>query len=202
MTKIILIRHGQTNWNLTGKYQGHADVELTNKGIEQAKQAAERLYNEKIVAVYSSDLSRAAKTASCIAYDRNLVVTTLPELREISFGDWEGLTFDQIKERWPEEFAKMFSRPDIVKIPNGETVPMVANRIVKTICKLADTHNDKTIAVVSHGMAIRCALAHFLHVPLQYVWNIRQDNTAVNMLTYYAHDHAIIDLLNDTHHLR
>ncbi|MDR1702565.1 MAG: histidine phosphatase family protein, partial [Sporomusaceae bacterium] len=119
MTKIILVRHGQTSWNLEKKYQGQSDIELSPLGILQAEKVGERLSSEKIDAVYASDLSRAFKTAAYIAIKHNLPVKTVPQLREIRFGLWEGLTFTEINAQWQDEFEKMFLYPDEVQIPEG-----------------------------------------------------------------------------------
>lgn len=202
MTKIILIRHGQTKWNLEGKYQGYSDVELTEAGVEQAKKVAGGLWGEKITAVYSSDLERAYQTARFIAFDRGLGVEKLQELREINFGEWEGMTYEGIRMKWPDELKQLFASADTVQIPKGETIQAVVQRMSQVIKALVERHPNQTIVLVSHGMAIRCAISHFMHIPLRYVWNIRQDNTAVNIISFYANDHAILELLNDTHHLR
>ncbi|MGL5515099.1 MAG: histidine phosphatase family protein, partial [Sporomusa sp.] len=98
MTKLIIVRHGQTLWNLEKKYQGHSDIALSDEGLVQAAAVAERLAAEKIDTVYASDLSRAFKTAEGIAAKHELTVNIVPELREIKFGDWEGLCYEQISE--------------------------------------------------------------------------------------------------------
>ena len=107
MTKLIIVRHGQTLWNLERKYQGHSDIALTDTGLKQAQAVAERLAEEAVAAVYASDLSRAYKTAGYIAAKHNLTVHTVPELREIKFGDWEGLTYEEISVRWPGLLGKL-----------------------------------------------------------------------------------------------
>lgn len=209
MTKVILVRHGQTLWNLAMKYQGHCDVALTDKGIEQAELAAKRLADENISAVYASDLNRALVTAECIASEHNLAVTTIPELREINFGDWEGLTFKGLNERitsefneeWTEEMLKIFTHPGDARIPGGESFSEVKERATFALANLVAKHQDQTIVVVSHGGTIRTLLCAALNIPLNYLWNIKQDNTAINMLEYYD-GQVMVSLVNDVHHLK
>ena len=200
MTKVILVRHGQTLWNLEMKYQGHCDVALTEKGVEQAKLAAKRLAGENISAVYASDLSRAFKTAECIAEKHNLLVTAIPSLREINFGEWEGLTFDKINNQWTEAMSKLFTHPDEIVIPGGETFREVKERSTMALAKLVTGHPNQTIVVVSHGGTIRTLLCAALNIHLNHLWNIKQDNTAINILEYYD-DRVMVALVNDVHHL-
>jgi len=200
MTKVILVRHGQTLWNLEMKYQGHCDVALTQKGVQQAMLAADRLASEDICAVYASDLSRAFKTAECIAEKHNLPVTAIPGLREINFGEWEGLTFDKITSQWTEEMSKLFTHPDEIVIPGGETFREVKERATQALAKLVAEHPDQTIVVVSHGGTIRTVLCAVLNIHLNHLWNIKQDNTAINMLEYYD-ERVVVALVNDVHHL-
>lgn len=204
MTKVILVRHGQTLWNLEMKYQGHCDVALTDKGIRQAELAADRLAKEEISAVYASDLNRAFKTAQCIASKHNLGVTAIPELREINFGDWEGMTFEGISDpansQWSEEMSKVFSHPGEAQIPGGETFHEVKERAMIALNKLVAAHPNQTIVVVSHGGTIRTVLCAILDIHLNNIWKIKQDNTAINMLEYYD-DEVFVSLVNDVHHL-
>lgn len=200
MTKIILIRHGETNWNLTGRYQGQTDIALSEKGLSQVKYVADRLYREAIDAVYSSDLDRAYQTAKGIAVKHKLSVKKDERFREINFGAWEGLTYDEIQAKWPNELKLFFSTTSQAEIPDGEKITMLAERVSAAIKQIVADNPDKTIAIVAHGMVIRAAIAHFLHLPLDYVWSLRQDNTAINVIGFY-HGKAILELINDTCHL-
>lgn len=200
MTKVILVRHGQTQWNLDMKYQGHCDIELTQKGIEQAMLAAQRLASEDVSAVYASDLSRALKTAQCIGEKHDLPVTAIPELREINFGEWEGLTFESINSKTKDSRSKLFTHPDEIVIPGGETFREVKERAMNAITKLVAQHPDQTIVVVSHGATIRTILCAVLNIHLNYLWKVKQDNTAINMLEYHD-ENIMVSLINDVHHL-
>jgi alpha-ribazole phosphatase len=201
MTKIFFIRHGETVWNKELKYQGHTDILLSDVGLRQAKLVADRLAGEKIDAVYASDLRRAFITAENIAARHNLPVTAVPELREIQFGEWEGLTYEGINQRWPNEYDQLFHRTDEVRIPGGETFRELKERAAGAVAGLVARHPGETIAVVSHGGTIRTIICAALNIHLNHVWDIRQDNTAVNVIEYYDR-RAIITLLNDIHHLQ
>lgn len=200
MTRVILVRHGQTMWNVELKYQGHSEIELTPIGLEQAKLVAGRLAKEQVAAVYSSDLGRARMTAECIAERHGLAVSTISDLREYHFGEWEGLNFKEISKRWPDISVSFFRNPDEVRIPGGETFNDVKTRAEAAVKRLVQLHPDQTIVIVSHGGTIRTILCAALGLHLNRVWAIKQDNTAVNVIEY-RDDDAIVALVNDTHHL-
>lgn len=200
MTRIILVRHGQTLWNLELKYQGHADIGLSPAGLEQAAQVAARLAGINPAAVYSSDLSRAFHTAQIIAAKYDLPVNKIPDLREVNFGEWEGRNYESINSQWPTLMGKLFTHPDEIEIPGGETFQSLQDRAMKAVEHLKTRHAEETILVVSHGATIRAILCSILHMPLKYIWNIKQDNTAVNIIEIYP-KRAIVSLMNDTNHL-
>lgn len=200
MTRLIIVRHGQTLWNLEKKYQGHSDIALSDKGLFQADRVAGRLADEKIDAVYASDLSRAFKTAETIAARHNVAVNIVPELREIKFGDWEGLTYEQISERWPGMLDKLWVAPDAVVIPGGETFAQLKERAYEAVKDIVAAHSGQTVVIVAHGGTIGTIICALLDIHLNHVWSIRQDNTAVNIIDYY-HGRPMIGLLNCTRHL-
>lgn len=200
MTRLIVVRHGQTVWNLERKYQGHSDIALTDKGLRQAAAVGARLADEKIDAVYASDLSRAFKTAECIAAKHSLTVRVVPALREIKFGDWEGLTYEQISAQWPGLLGKLWTTPDELQIPGGESFQQLKERAYAAIEKIVAAHPDQTVVVVAHGGTIGTILCAMLDIHLNHVWNIRQDNTAVNIIEYYE-GRPTITLLNCVRHL-
>ena len=129
MIKLILVRHGETDWNAQRRYQGQSDVPLNDAGQRQAAALAQRLEGVDISAIYSSDLRRARQTATAIASLHPLPVRDEPRLKEISFGRWEGLTYGEIQERWPEEMAAWFADPIRVTPPGGERLAQVAERL-------------------------------------------------------------------------
>lgn len=200
-TKIILIRHGETLWNAGGRFQGHSDIALSPVGTRQAELLAEHFPVKSVDAVYSSDLKRAVKTAECVAKKFHLKVTRIPALKEISFGEWEGLTYEEIASRWPEQIATFYAHPERMTIPRGESFTEVQARAVGAILEICRRHRDETVAVAAHGGVTRTILAEALHMPLRRVWSIKQENTAVNIIRYDG-DQRVVELVNSTCHLR
>lgn len=201
MTKIIFVRHGQTEWNVLGRYQGQTDIALSPLGIEQAEKLAAHFPVDKVEAVYSSDLVRAMTTARCVADSFGLTVEPRPELRELNFGDWEGLTYDEIVAKWPDALNNFFQHPDVLEIPHGESFPKLRERALDAVEKIVACHPNQTVAVFAHGAILRTILTAALHMDLKYVWTIRQFNTAVNIVTYTEHG-TTVELLNGTGHLK
>ena len=200
MTTIFFIRHGQTLWNKNLKYQGHSDIELSEEGIRQAEKVARRLKREPFTAIYSSDLKRAFFTAEKVAEQHSLKVAAMPEFREICFGEWEGLKYEQIYAGWSSEIENFFKTPSKVAIPGGESFFDVQKRTDAAIATLRQRHEGECIAVVTHGGAIRTMLCSALGIGLDNLWNIRQDNTAVNIVEYEDR-FSILRLVNDVNHL-
>lgn len=201
--KIMLVRHGETYWNASGKIQGRSDIELSPTGIEQARILAEFCPFERADAVYSSDLKRAKRTAEILAEKFGLSVQSVPELREVSFGDWEGNNFDNLQKTEPENVEKFFKRPDELKIPNGETFAELQARAMVGLKKIIAAHaNDENSQIIigAHGAVNRAILCAILDIPLRKMWAISQFNTAVNILR--VDDGAFtVDLVNSTAHL-
>jgi broad specificity phosphatase PhoE len=152
-TRILLARHGETDWNAVGRWQGHTDRSLTELGRRQAAELAERLADIELDAVYSSDLLRAVETAEPVAKRLGLPLHTLPELREVDVGTWAGLTRDEVAERFPDGFRRWSEWQ--TGWDGGETYDEMGKRVVEAILRLAAKHEGGRILVVSHGGAIR-----------------------------------------------
>ena len=202
MIRFILIRHGQTEWNVGGRYQGQSDVALTEEGREQARLLAEHFPVADLHRIYSSDLKRAAETAEIIAGRFGLPVTKDKVFRELSFGDWEGLTYKEIVARWPDAMANFLRHPDKLNIPHGETFQEVQQRAMRGLQAIMEdpANADKTVAIVAHGAILRTILTAQLHMSLEYARSIRQFNTAVNIVRY-DEGHPTVELINGTAHL-
>ena len=153
MTTILLARHGETDWNAQRRVQGHSDTPLNDRGREQARRLAGELAGERIDAVYSSDLLRAHETARIVAEQRALDVTAIRDLRERHFGTWEGLTDQEIFTRYPEVL-------DGAPWGDAETQDEMAERVLGALLRIAESHPDQRILVVSHGGPLRRVLAH------------------------------------------
>ena len=151
MTEILLARHGETDWNLGRRVQGHTDIPLNAAGIDQARALAVQLSSEPLTAVFSSDLARALDTATAVAEMHGLEVTVDPRLREKNFGSWEGLTDLEIAERFPDAERGHWG--------DGETTEEVAERVLRVLERIRELHPHGPVLVVSHGGPLRAALA-------------------------------------------
>jgi len=199
--RMLLVRHGETIWNNQLRYQGHTDIPLSDVGKQQAEKLALRLRNWTINAFYASDLSRAKETAEIIARFHQKPVELCAGLRETRFGAWEGLTYKEIASQFPDVWQSWHQDPVNVVIPEGESVAQVAQRAWNTFQKIICRHQEEdTILIASHGGTIRLLLAQALQMNMSLFWNIRQDNTALNIIDVFG-DRYIVSLINDTSHL-
>jgi broad specificity phosphatase PhoE len=162
VTIILLARHGQSDWNATRRWQGHADRPLTEKGRAQARELAARLEHIGLDAVYSSDLRRASETAVEVARAQGLQVVEYPELREVDVGSWSGLTREEAEARFPVGFASW--RDGYPGWDDGESYEAMTDRVLGTIHGMASAHKDGRVLVVSHGGPIRAIHASALRL--------------------------------------
>lgn len=167
MTQFCLVRHGQTDWNLEGRYQGQSDVPLNASGLAQAQGLARRLKEEHFDAAYSSDLSRALETARAIAaLHDGLVVRVDPRLREINQGQWEGVQVEKIRERFAGLWNARLTDPVSVRPPGGETVGEVFQRVHAALDEIASRFSGGNVLIVSHGLALATILCALQGIPL------------------------------------
>jgi alpha-ribazole phosphatase len=158
--KMILVRHGQTEWNAQQKYQGHTDVPLNDMGRQQAGRVADYLYDQEgVEGLYGSDLARARETAEIIGRRLDLPVTTDTRLRELNFGVWEGLTFSEVYRDYREEFDNWFHHTEGFKVPGGESFQELLNRSLQALREIAVRHSG-TVVVATHGGVIMALLYH------------------------------------------
>jgi 2,3-bisphosphoglycerate-dependent phosphoglycerate mutase len=161
-TRILLVRHGETDWNAAGRIQGHSDTPLNAAGRQQARQAAQRLASEPIRALYSSDLARAFETATIIGEPLGLTVVTSTRLRERRYGAWEGLTAAEIQVRYPEQFAMWRARSTDFVPPQGETRSQLLTRALEELQTIARQHVSEVVVVVTHGGLCYVLINHIL----------------------------------------
>lgn len=183
-TEVLIIRHGQTDWNTTKLLQGHSDIPLNEKGIEQALALADSLREEKLEAIFSSDLQRALRTAEEIAKRHNLPVQTDPALRERSYGAFEGLSRDEIKTRYPESHTAWYAAdPDHVFPPGeriAESIRVFHNRAIKTIQRIALPYAGKKIVLIAHFGIIESAYRIAHGMPLEIRTRVPVLNASIN----------------------
>lgn len=199
-TQLLLIRHGETQWNFDNRVQGHLDIPLTDKGRQQARLLAEWLAFEPIAAVYSSDLCRASETASIIAGERapHYLET---RLREAAFGDFQGLTTPEIAARYPEAYHAW--RRDAVRNrpPGGETLEDLGERCMAALREIAEKHPGETVAVVAHGGPIRVMVCGALELGLAIYPKLRVENTSLSRILFTERG-SVLASFNETSHLR
>ena len=164
MTELLLVRHGETDWNRERRFQGHADQPLNDAGREQARELGESLAGERIDAIYTSDLQRARETAEILAERFRSEVVALRELREIDVGDWQGLTWPEIEQRHPDGVARWHR--DGHGWDGGETYVQLGDRIVAALRGIAERHPGQRILVVGHGGTVRATRAFVEGVPV------------------------------------
>jgi broad specificity phosphatase PhoE len=176
MTRICLIRHGQTDWNLEGRYQGQSDVPLNEKGLAQAKSLTEQLKDKTFTTIYSSDLIRARQTAEPIANILGLPIQLEPRLREINQGQWEGVLVEDIKARYAEIWSQRTVDPANIRPPGGETVGEVAARVYAALDDIARLFPNGQLLIVSHGLSIATAICRDKSIPVGQAYTVIPDN--------------------------
>lgn len=202
--RIYLVRHGVTEWNKQFRYQGAADIPLSAEGEEQAERVGLRLSQLPVERIVSSPLRRAMATAGKIA---DLVgvdsVEQWEDLREVNFGDWEGLTVSEIVDKFGEDIFNAWRSAQIdVSATNGEDSRSVYDRAGRAVQKLCGL-NDEVTVVVSHGAIFRALMLHFIDVPKSNVfWKMRMDNCSVSAVEFDRKGRRSVRFFNDTVHLR
>jgi phosphoserine phosphatase len=199
--KVVLVRHGETELNTKGIYRGRADVPLSSRGKAQSRAVSRALRGLRLDGVFSSPLARARDTASAItAGRRDLRVIEAHEFIDMDFGAWQGLTVAEVQERFPEEFRAWVERPHETRITGGEMLDTVKERAVSGLDRLASTHPDGTIVIVSHGVVNKLTLCSVLGLTAAGFWNVKQDTGSISVFEYSQRG-AKVFLMNDTCHL-
>ena len=201
MSKLFLIRHGDTESNSAERYWGNTDVKLSDAGLRQAERLRDHLATERIDAVYSSDLNRALATAVTIASNHRLDITICAELREMNFGELEGLTFDEISQRYPKVTELWLKRSPKLRCPGGESLEEFNIRVSQFMDKLENHAPQEGIVIVAHSGSLRSLLCLLLGIGMERRWQFRLDLASLTILETYPQG-AILSLLNDVSHLK
>jgi broad specificity phosphatase PhoE len=154
MTMLVLIRHGETDWNVEGRYQGQADPPLNKRGLSQAAELAKRLSSVRLDRIYSSPLLRASQTAEILAEHQRVTLHMEPRFMEIHQGDWQTRLRSEIEELYPELFKSWETTPWEVCPPEGETLPQVQERVHAAVDEIVSCHPDERVGIVSHRIPI------------------------------------------------
>ncbi|MFC2007264.1 alpha-ribazole phosphatase [Chloroflexota bacterium] len=201
MSKLLLVRHGETELNSGKRFWGNTDVKLSEEGIRQAEQIRDFLTGTEINAVYASNLSRALATAEIIASRHRMKITTCTELAEINFGALEGLTFEEISSQHPE-MAELLSTWSIrPRFPGGEGVDDLNERVNNFLPRLKKHTEEETILIVSHAGVLRLLVCNLLDLGLQHWRQIRIDLASLSVVETYTQG-AVLSSLNNISHLR
>lgn len=208
MTKIIMVRHGQTAWNLNGRFMGQLNIPLDETGLSQAALVAQRLRALRPEAIYASDLQRAWQTAQAI--HRAMTADTSdgavpeiipePRLREMSFGDWQGLTYAEIQVKYPEGAKAWESDLGSFCPPGGESLAQMARRVKEALEEILRRYVDQTVLVVAHGGTLQTLITLATGQTADKMWQFPLKNTSVSEIEFYSNE-RLITLLNDTCHL-
>jgi len=195
-TRIHLIRHGQVAGYDQPRYNGQTDVALTDVGLEQYHRLKDMLADKAISACYTSDLSRCAIGADIICGQFGIEPVRRSELRELNIGIWEGMTWQEITERWPEEWRARLADLVNYRVPEGENLLDVNARVMPVIAEIVERHQGQEILVVGHGGVNRVVLLNAIGAPLAAMFNIEQSYGCHNIIDYYADNRATVKLMN------
>ncbi|HWP45702.1 MAG TPA: histidine phosphatase family protein [Candidatus Limnocylindrales bacterium] len=199
---LILVRHGAIGSSGSQPYWGQKDMPLNTAGLQQVEKLVRGLQNFKFHGIYTSDLQRAIQTAEPIARVRGLTLQTTPALRELHFGEWTGLTYQELLERDPETYERWLQRPLQIRPPKGESLKELKNRVLTWFYAMLKTHNpDETVLLVGHSGSLKMILFEALNLSLTSFWRMELGPASVSRLTYYENT-CVVHTLNDTCHLR
>ena len=201
-TRLIIIRHGETLWNIEGKKQGQLDSPLTSLGIKQAKALAQRLTEESFTDLYTSDLGRAYKTAEYIAAQTNHKIFPEQRLRERNFGIFQGLTDKQIENKYPAEYnSYLTNRVDYV-IPDGESLRQFYARVTDFLESLPTLHDGQIVTIVTHGGVIDGWFRYIFDLPLGTVRRAKLWNASINCIVHEDKGGWTLHTWGDVNHVK
>jgi broad specificity phosphatase PhoE len=200
--KLLLVRHGHVDGISPERFRGRQDVPLSPRGVQQARVVAERIaQRQRPVVVYSSPLRRCTETAAAIAAATGVDVQVLADLIDLNYGDWQWLTRDEVRSRWPALIERWDTAPQLVRFPNGDSLQDLIARVANVLRMLLDQHAGETVAVVGHDSVNRALLLQILDLPASSFWRFTQDPCGLSDIDI-ATDGARLITLNDTSHQR
>jgi len=201
MTRIYLVRHGQTAWNVTEIFRGRTDVPLDATGLREAEGAGGFFRGIEVHTIYASPLARAWQTALQIAKVVQREVQPHPGLIDMSFGAWEGHSLEEVREKDPERFRQWREAPHLLSISGGETLDEVRDRAMGAVEGMIQTHPDGTVVLVSHRVVNKVILCAVLGLDNSHFWQLGQDSTAINLIEHKKGRFSLL-FLNETCHLK
>jgi broad specificity phosphatase PhoE len=201
MTKVYVVRHGQTAWNLEEVFRGRMDIPLDETGKKEVHLAGEALKYETLHAIYSSPLSRSMETAENIAKFQDIQVTPLEAIIDISYGEWEGVSLIEVQKKYPDLYGLWLQEPHSITFPGGESLEQVRVRTRNAIDDLLEKHENENIALVAHRVPNKVICCSLLGIDNSNFWRIQQDTASTNLFVY-KDGQWIISYLNDTSYLK
>jgi alpha-ribazole phosphatase len=192
--RVYLFRHGETANSKEVCFNGHFDVGLSVNGEDQFKEWAQVLKDEPFKAIYSSDLERTGLSARLLGQPHQLEPVVYPELRELCFGAWEGLSVAEVEKKFPKQLEERMKNIEAFQVDGGETFEQLKQRVVPRFEKIIASHPNEQIAIVCHGGVNRVILSHLLEVPIKRIFRLKQDYAALNIIQYYG-DEPVVELL-------
>jgi len=201
MTEIYLIRHGQTAWNKELRFRGRVDIPLNEQGIREARAIADALRNKTIDAIYTSPLRRSIETAQPVAELLHLEIVPVQEFIDISYGEWEGLLFSEVKIRYKDLYRKWEESPNLIQFPRGESLDEVRERSYFAFNDIVRRELGNSIVVIPHRVINKVLLCALLGLNNSYFWKIKQDTGCINLIEY-SDSGFVIAKMNDTCHLK
>lgn len=200
MTTIILARHGETEWNAEEIFRGRIDVDLNETGIGEAELLAEHLSYMAIAAVYSSPLKRALQTAEMIARHHDVKVEVSPQLIDLDYGEWQGLSHETVRDRYGQLYHEWLNSPQLVKMPAGESLDDVRRRAISLVEDIT-AKAEGTVVLVSHRVVHKVLICALLALDISHFWNIRIDTAGISVFAY-EDDRFVLTRHNDTSFLK
>ncbi len=201
MTRLIVVRHGRTEWNRVERFRGRADIELDEVGIRQAEATAAKISEWQASAIYSSPLNRALTTAETLARPFSLEVEPLSGIIDINYGEWQGLSPEEVAVKYTKLYSTWLKNPHKVKFPKGESLAEVRERATSAVNDLLAQHPKETIVLVSHKVVCQILVLSLLGLDNSHFWEITQDVCAVNLFEVRGGVPSAL-FLNDTCHLK
>lgn len=202
MTRIVLIRHGQTAWNREARFRGRSEIPLDELGLKQAEATARYVaLRWPVVAVYASPMNRTMQTAAIIAQAQGLSAQPLEELIDVDFGAFQGLLADEAERLYPEVYRAWLEAPHTVQFPGGESLAHVRSRVLKALEKMKLEYPGQSVALVSHIVVNRVLLCAVLGLGNERFWYLGQEPCAVNVFDIEDNGDFTVHLLNDTSHV-
>ena len=189
--RILLFRHGETVNSKEVCFNGHYDVGLSERGQKQFQHWAEILKQQSFKAVYSSDLQRTRNSAQFIGQKHGLEPVTYSDLRELSFGTWEGMSVSEVEHNFPGQMKKRMESVATFQADGGETYPQLQDRVIPKFEEIVALHPNEQIAMVCHGGVNRVILGHLLGIPMDRIFRIHQDYAALNVIQYYDQEPVV-----------